>query len=87
MSISFGMVLARLHFENENHYCFLVCAQRNPLLEDWDNQKVLGENGVLMVGVLVRYRLESFGMILARIHPHIREDFDTLITHIQSLFS
>ena len=82
------MLFARLLFENENHYRFpRVCIQKNPLIEDWDYRKVSKKKGVLHVGVLLRYRCVCLGTILALIHPYIKEDFDTLITHIQSLFS
>ena len=61
--------------------------QKNSLMRVSDNRKVFYRKGVLMFGVLVRYRCVCLGMVLARIHPYIRQVFDTSITHIQSLFS
>ena len=88
MSTCFGTEIARLYFENENHYYFLSYVRtKNPLIEDLDNRKVYEVKGVLMCVVLLRYRYVCFGMVLAQIHPHIQGDFTTLITHIQRTLS
>ena len=59
----------------------------NPLIEDWDNRKVYGVKVVLCAWVLLKYRCVCFGMVLALIHPHIHEDFNTLKTHHKVILS
>jgi hypothetical protein len=61
--------------------------QKNSHKRVSDNRKVFYRKGVLILGVLLRYRCVCLGMVLALIHPHIRQVFDTHKTHIQSLFS
>ena len=91
--------LQRIFFENDYHFHFdfekdsqyHTHTQKKPLKKRFkkigDNRKVYEVKGVLMLGVLVRYRCACFGMVLALIHPYKQEDFNTLKTHIQSLFS
>ena len=67
----------------------IICSfeLENPLIEDRDNRKVYGVKVVLYARVLLRYRYDCFGTILALIHPYKQEDFNTLKTHYKSLFS
>jgi len=91
------MELARAEIENDSHYHLGFdfdfhyqndLGTKKSLKErDSDNRKVWGKKGVLMYGVLLRYRCECFGMVLALIHPYITQDFDTLITLHKNLFS
>ena len=84
----FGMVLARDQNENENHYQKgLRTYAKNSQKRVSDNRKVFDRKGVLMSGVLLTYRCVCLGTVLALIRPYKQEDFDTLKTHIQSLFS
>ena len=88
MERSFGTLLARQQNDNENHFQKGLGAYvKNSQKRVSDNRKVYEVKGVLYVGVLLRYRCECLGMVLALIHPYIRRDFNTLKTHIQSLFS
>ena len=87
--------LQRIFFENDYHFHFdfekdsqyHAHTQKNSQKRVSDNRKVYEVKGVLYVGVLLRYRCVCFGMILALIHPYKQEDFNTLKTHIQSIFS
>ena len=57
--------------------------QKNSHKRVSDNRKVYEVKGVLMLGVLLRYRCVCLGTVPALIHLRIQEDFNTPITHIQ----
>ena len=74
-------------FENDFHSHYYLMRTKISHKRDRHYWKVYGVKGVLHVGVLLRYRCVCLGTILALIHPYKQEDFNTLKTHIQSLFS
>lgn len=88
MESLFGTLLAKEQNENENqNQKGLRIYVKNSQKRVSDNRKVYEVKGVLMCGVLLRDRCVCLGMVLALIHLSIQEVFNTLITHIQSLFS